>query len=399
MHSATRGEPHPAPAVVLGDLTLVRPLALADIPSVIVTSDPRDPALRSRHAWRGLVVPPWSGPTEAYALKALRRAGDAIVAQYGRRPLLIYGSDETLRFAHRHRAALDGSFALLLSDDRLVEDALDKQRFSLLASARAVLAPRTLRDDEPLEAAWQLGDEVILKPRRKDHVTPGLRSLLGDAKATVVPTSRLVDDPALAAERPAFVVQERLRCEPRDLLSFHGFVDPAGRLLASFVGRKVRTYPTTGGDSACIELVDDRRVAEEGGRIVERLGVRGPFKLDLLREQGTGRLVTLEVNLRYNLWHYLGAVNGVNLPLVAYRHLVSGVPSTRMVAERRVRWVDVDRDLKASREGGVATLAWLWSLARAPNVYELFAWDDPAPALRWFGDSLGRKLRAWRASA
>ncbi|MBM4357599.1 MAG: hypothetical protein FJ096_05755 [Deltaproteobacteria bacterium] len=388
-----------AGAMVLGDLTLVRPLALAGIESVVATYDPAEVTLSSRHVQRGLLLPPLSGPTEAHALKALCRAGDALAARAHPRPLLVYGSDEFLSFDDRHREVLDRSFAMLLSSPELTRTALDKQRFGRFARRQGIEVPDALEDHEPLVAARRLGHEVVVKPRDKGRLPAGLRAVLGDGKAAVVSVDHLLTDRNLYGERASLVVQRRLACAPEDLVSFHGFVARDGGLLASFVGRKLRTYPAVGGDSARIEILDDPRLAREATAILERLGVRGPFKLDLVRDRATGRLVTLEVNLRYNLWHHLGAVNGVNLLLVAHRHLVCGESVPAMTPTTRYRWIDIDRGDRSSRAEGVSIPAWLGSLAERRNVYEVFAWDDPLPAARWFGDVLRRKVRAWRASA
>lgn len=398
MRAARSFKPNRPPALVLGDLTLVRPLVIGGVEVVLATSEPDDPSLSSRHPSRRLLLPPLSGATESRALKALRRAGAALVAEDGSRPLLVYGSDATLEFVHRHRDALGEQFSLLLPRASLVEDTLDKQRFSRLASERGVIAPNTLSDDEPLEAAQAFGEEVVLKPRTKSSRSPRLTRLLGSAKAVVIPTGRLLTDPAIASERASFVIQRRIHFEVEDLVSFHGFADRESRVLASFVGRKLRTHPALGGDSASVDVVEDRAVADEGARVVASLGVQGPFKLDLVRERDTGRLLTFEANLRYTLWHYVGAVNGINLPLAAYRYLVDGVRVPRTHATPRVRWVNVHRDFKSSRESGEPLTSWMRSLIRGRRVYETFAWDDPLPALHWLGATLDRRWRKWCAS-
>ena len=91
-------------------------------------------------------------------------------------------------------------------------------------------------------------------------------------------------------------------------------------------------------------------------------------------------LTLLEINARFNLWHYLGAANGVNLPQVAYEYLVHRRLPLHAEARLRYRWVDLRYDWKA-RRAGIGTARWLWSLACAPKVYNVFAWRDPAPFL------------------
>jgi hypothetical protein len=93
------------------------------------------------------------------------------------------------------------------------------------------------------------------------------------------------------------------------------------------------------------------------------------------------------VNARFTLWSYLGAVHGVNLPQVAYEHLLGGeAPASRRFAPR-VRWLNFYRDYKSFKEqhksGELSFLRWGWSLVTSPKVYETFAWNDPAPFAWW----------------
>jgi predicted ATP-grasp superfamily ATP-dependent carboligase len=168
--------------------------------------------------------------------------------------------------------------------------------------------------------------------------------------------------------------------------SFHGFCASGGEVLEWFVGRKIRTFPALTGDSSYLCLARDDGLVALGRRIAAQLRLSGVFKMDFKRSCATGRFYLLEINTRFNLWHYLGAVNGVNLPRVAYDFLVEGRLPERSVAKTRARWLSLRYDWLAYRElkarGEITTAAWLWSLAQAPKVYDLFSWSDPLPLAR-----------------
>jgi predicted ATP-grasp superfamily ATP-dependent carboligase len=109
--------------------------------------------------------------------------------------------------------------------------------------------------------------------------------------------------------------------------------------------------------------------------VVRRIGLVGPCKLDVIRDVRAGRWVLLEVNARYNLWHYLGAVHGINLLKVAYDYLTGGAVETMRAYRPNVRWCNL----------------------------EAFAWDDPLPATRWLMQQVQSKVRGkvkgWHAMA
>src|SRR5206468_1375886 len=108
------------------------------------------------------------------------------------------------------------------------------------------------------------------------------------------------------------------------------------------------------------------------------------FKIDFKKNPSSGRFYMLEINARFNLWHHLGAVSGVNLPQVAYEFLVNGSAPVPADYSTRYKWVDLTLDRKAFRElrerHEITPARWLRSLL-TPKVYDVFSWTDPSPAL------------------
>ncbi|MBK8480990.1 MAG: ATP-grasp domain-containing protein [Proteobacteria bacterium] len=392
------------PAVVFGDMALVRPLALAGIPAILASTDPRDLARHSRHVVDFWPLPGLEGGAAALSARLLVEAAAPYVARYGRRLPVLYGSDESQSFVYAQRERLATGFSLLLQSDGLGEALLDKWRFAALARERGLLTPRTLATAEDL--AQHLDDlrpPLLIKPKRKVDWAAMQRELFGGTgKArTFRDAAALRADPIFRRHHDALVVQEYIPGGEARLFSFHGFADAASELLAWFCGRKVRTYPRTIGESALIELVERPALAALGRSLVARLGLCGPFKIDLIQDERSDAYYMLEVNARSSLWHYLGAVHGVNLPAIAHRYLTGGEPGTApMASAPRRRWVSAYRDYKAFRElqasGELSAAQWLRSLAERPLIFEAFAWDDPLPALAWAADfARGRLRRSW----
>lgn len=387
--------PSQPPAVVIGDLTLIRPHGMAGIPVIVATREPRDVALRSRYVRGACVLP----AEPRLAVRALLELGDRLHRALGRRVPLVYGSDRDLDLLYRHREALSQRYLFVLNEPDLCWSLLDKERFSRLCAEEGVRAPRTLGGGEDLSGLDALREPLLVKPRRKSGGKAAFKELLGaEAKARVFATRReLTEHPAFARLRGELVIQEYIDARATDLCSFHGFADEEGRLLASFCGRKLRTYPAFAGESSLVEVSLDEEVDAAGREIAERLGLRGPFKIDLARDAGSGELHALEVNARYTLWHYLGAAAGVNLPVVAYDLLVHGRrPEAPPRPSRPRRWLNLYRDWLAFREqrGDELTLAaWLRSVARPGAVYEAFAWEDPEPFAWWAGGMVRHALR------
>jgi predicted ATP-grasp superfamily ATP-dependent carboligase len=377
------------PAVLLGGLDMVRALGLAGIP-VLVASPERKPSMASRYCAGAILLPPMA-EREACA-QALARAGRELAARHGARVPLFYDNDDRLALVQDFRALLEPHFALLLNEPALADALLEKSRFQALAERAGLPVPRRLA----WETLGQVAAPVLVKPKTRtgwDASSIRLQLFAGKGKARVFASgAEARAHPLVAQLAPQLSFQEYVAGGDDAIWSFHGFAAPGGEVLEWFVGRKIRTYPALTGDSAYLRLARDGAVLAAGRDIAARLGLAGVFKMDFKRCAATGRLTLLEINARFNLWHYLGAANGVNLPKVAYDYLLHGTRPAHVEARLETRWLALRYDRRARREAGMGLLAWARSLAEAPKVYEVFSWTDPAPLLRHVADRWRERL-------
>jgi D-aspartate ligase len=392
------------PVMLLGGINIVRALGLAGIPAIVASSAPYTPAMSSRYAIGRCTLPPLA-QREAVVARLLR-VGEELTQALGTRAPLFYGDDDYLGIVQDFRTALAARYVFLVNDPPLARALHSKALFQALGERRGLPLPQRL-DWESLET---FDAPVLVKPRMKTHwASSGLQAKLfgGAGKARIFSSGRAAKQNAQVVRlREALAFQEYVPGDDRSLWSFHGFADERSELLASFIGRKIRTYPVLTGDSSYLELAHDEELERLGSEIVTKLRLKGPFKIDFKRHESSGRFYLLEINARYNLWHYLGAKNGVNLAAVAYAYLTCGERPEPMRARATYRWVAMDLDYRAFRESDLRWLAWLRSLLAAPKVYDLFSWRDPLPAvlgLREFATTaaprITRRVRRWLSTA
>ena len=143
------------------------------------------------------------------------------------------------------------------------------------------------------------------------------------------------------------LAQEMIPGPETKIESYHCYVDEKGTVVGEYTGRKIRTYPEALGHSTALTITNADDVAKLGRELVAKLNFSGVAKFDFKRAPD-GRLHLLEVNPRYNLWHYVGAVAGVNLPALVYGDLL-GLPRP---APKRARagasWCNITRDRLAA---------------------------------------------------
>jgi D-aspartate ligase len=363
-------------ALVMGDVDMVRALGMAGIPVAFFGRDD-EPARLSRHVRASL---PWIDPWERQ--DALVDALLAFARGQPQPPVLCPQTDATLLVASRHRERLAEHFRFTLADAELVEQLVDKSRFQLLAAEHALPVPRAQRlrpvPDAP-PPALEVPFPLVIKPLTR---TPDWSSLAGASKALHVrePGDFAAAWPELSQLTTELLAQQLIAGPESRIESFHVYVDESGAVAGEFTGRKIRTFPRDYGHSTSVEVVTLPDVAELGRDVVARLALKGVAKLDFKRDDG-GRLHLLEINPRFNLWHYPGAIAGVNLPALAYADLTGRERTPAATRPRRVAWVDPLQDMRAAHADGVSPPTWLRFLAGCRAICGL-AWADPAPFLR-----------------
>lgn len=361
-------------ACVLGDMDLVRPLGIAGIDCAIV-AEAGDPPRFSRFK-RAAVE--WASPWEQ-AEQLVKNLVDFGTTQ-AEPPVLFYESDGELLLVSRYRNRLSKFFRFVVPDQTLVEDLVDKERFQALAIRLALPVPaaRRLHPDlafhpEQLDLRYP----IIIKPltRRPElwrAVAPAGKALRIE---TVAELTKLW--PKLAASGIEVLAQELIEGPETRIESYHVYVDVRGEIVGEFTGRKLRTFPLEYGDSTALVTTTAPDVLALGRDLVQRIGLRGVAKFDFKRS-ADGTLFLLEINPRFNLWHHLGALAGVNLPALVYNDLTGHPRSSSVSAIPNLTWCRVWQDVKAARDLGLPLRNWLpW--AWRCEAKRLLAWDDPMP--------------------
>ncbi len=375
-------------AFVMGSMNLLRPVGLAGAPCVAVA--PRNaPTAHSRFT-RGVL--PWEDFSDRTELlvERLVRFGEA----QSEPPILLYEEDEHLLIISRYRETLGRVFRFVVADPDLVENLVDKNRFHDLAERMRLPVPATLHL-RPAETSvppdLDLAFPLIVKPAtRRDTVWREIGEL-GKARQVDDPAALRALWPQMAASGRNFLAQEIVAGPESRIESYHVYVDGQGEIAGEFTGRKIRTYPASYGHTTALTITDAQDVADLGRALTWRLNLRGVAKFDFKRAPD-GRLYLLEVNPRFNLWHFPGALAGVNLPALVYADL-AGLPRPASgFARAGVVWCNLLKDLAAARSMGVPLSAWApWALRC--EAKSGLSWDDPMPILR----KIAAFPKAWQA--
>jgi predicted ATP-grasp superfamily ATP-dependent carboligase len=381
-----------APVIIYGNggLNLLRCFSDSRLPVFVISPNASDCTFYSRYNQNSKVIAEARTSPEK-ALKQLLESGPTFPAK----PVIIYGDDAKLLLLSRYREQLTRYYRFLMPSASLVENLVGKAGFAELAERHQLPVPRTVLSgqlSDRREITRHLSFPCVLKPA--NHV--GWLQSAAIMQAGGLPQKMLRADNAAEFARmyqlirqftDDFVIQEYIAGGDDCIYSFHAYYNQQAQPLACFVGRKIRTYPKDSGVSTYLELVKEPQVIALGKEILRKLNFVGPVKIDFKRDRERQKFFMLEINARFNLWHYLGAACGVNLPQLAYCDL-TGAPIALPADYRTdVRWLSFGDDLRGflrsyHRDGDLSWREWLSSF-RGKKVYDIFSWRDPYPFLRY----------------
>jgi predicted ATP-grasp superfamily ATP-dependent carboligase len=356
----------------LNALGVVRSLAAGGMPIVVLGGRNGGAAMDSRHG-RKIAVADTGG-------EPLLEALSAIGGQSAERPVLFLTEEKSVRTVSGHRDLILSRFLIRLPDHERLMALMDKTPFQALAADQGFLIPRavSLRSDGDLADAAKLVFPCVLKPAKKDY-NYGARFQKAYVVADITEVQRLFKE--IAPVMSDLVVQEWIEGEDSDIYFCLVYIGDKGELVASFTGRKLRSWPPRiGGTASCISAPDH---AEELTRVTVDFfrvaGFSGMGSMEYKRDRRDGRFHMIEPTVaRTDFQEEVATVNGVNIPLAAYQY-ESGrkPPGVRPVAIPRL-WREpvTDKWARAQQskfpEDGI----------RHAVCDAYFRVDDPMPWLR-----------------
>jgi len=372
--------------VYIGGISLLRSFSKLPVNLILVARNKKDVVLFSREYDSSYVIAdPLKEPD-----KVINQLVD-IARQCDNAPVLYYAEDIMLLLISRNRERLQKYYKFLMPDTDLIENCADKLLFSELARKHDLPVPQGMcahKIENITDIENTIGFPCIVKPLLKEG-RPDLEKLVDGKpqKALLVKNHDELKNflEAVNHSKNNFILQEYISGGEDQIYSFHAYADENSKPIEYYVGKKIRTYPSTAGVSTSIELVENLEVVRLGTEILQKLKVKGPIKIDFKKDIVRNKLYLLELNLRYSLWNSLGTYCGINLIEVAYKYNCEIPYEPVRIYKTGILWLALRNDYRSFVEdyrpaGELTLISWLGSLMRA-RVYSVFSWRDPLPAI------------------
>lgn len=334
------------PVVVLGGgfngLGVVRSLGAAGVRRVyLADTDLRRAETHSRYA-QPLLMADLCG---VLLIEELLRLGKTRFA--GQQPVLILTQEQTVRTVAMAQEALRPLFRFLLPPGEVLETLMHKEGFDRVAAQTGLRVPRTVhvRDAAGIDAALALTYPLIVKPAVHD---PAYQSRFRKAyRVGEEGEARDLLDRILEM-LPDVVVQEWIPGEDSAIYFCLQQLSPTGKAEASFVGRKIRSWPpNVGGTASCTSASEAAELIETTARFFAQAGMRGLASMEYKRHAVTGEYVAIEPTVgRTDYQEEVATLNGVNLPFAYYRSVLGmdGDVHEAIGPDHRLIWRDRQAD-------------------------------------------------------
>ena len=304
-------------AVVVGSglnaLGIVRSLAAAKIPVLLLYSE-RDAAIYTRHAEKQRI--------ESTAGDALIHHLRAIGQQFQERLVLFLTEEKSVETVSERREEVLPYFFITLPEQEILAALMHKEGFQILANRFGSRIPQAvqLRGEADLERLVTLRFPCVLKPAVKDYAY-GARF----KKAYVVQTA----DEAAARFREIapvlsdLIVQEWIEGSDSDIYFCLQYIGADSKTVASFTGRKIRSWPPRiGGTASCTSAPEYHgELTAMTETFFRQAGFVGMGSMEYKRDPGDGQFYMVEPTVgRTDFQEEVATLNGTNIPLAAYCH-------------------------------------------------------------------------------
>lgn len=302
-------------AVVVGSglnaLGIVRSLAMAGVPVHLLYSDV-DAAVHSRFGSRQKIERTDGQVLVSSLLEIGKSTSD--------KPVLYLTEEKTVLTVSERRDELLPYFRIVLPAHDTLTALMHKQGFQQMAAELRSPIPQAvyLRTESNLSALAGLKYPCVLKPAVKDY---GYGAKFQKAYVVQTPDEAGQLYRQIAPTLSDLIVQEWIEGSDSDIYFCLQYIAVDGSTVASFVGRKIRSWPPRiGGTASCTAAPEyQEKLSALTTDFFRQVGFVGMGSMEFKRDPRDGEFYMVEPTVgRTDFQEEVASIHGVNIPLHAY---------------------------------------------------------------------------------
>jgi len=379
------------PAIIVGGglnaLGIVRSLGNEGVPLIVLCNDLKLPAMRSRFG-RKVFIPQLEGSSLIDNLLELTK-------EFSTPAILFVTEEKTVITVSEYRERLSTFFLIRLPQHERLMQLMHKQGFYELAEINNSPVPKTisLRSTDDLALVSKLKLPCILKPGKKDYAYGARFKKAYKVNSVSDITERYKEIQPVLSD---MVVQEWIEGADSEIYFCLQYIGKDGAIVSSFVGRKIRSWPPNiGGTASCTIADEGAQVLHETTRLFfQQVGFTGMGSMEYKRDNRDGLFYMVEPTVsRTDFQEEVATINGVNIPLAAYRYELGLPQLARHDLVSPSIWRDPLSDKWSLEEGNGAPD----KRSRSHIVFDAYwRWNDPLPWLDFMINRLVSRLASKR---
>jgi len=312
--------------------------------------------------------------------------------------LPYFTNEETLIPLSKERERVQKHTSLYLPPHETLKLASDKGLLMEFSKKHGIPCPMTYKPssvNEAVEYANQMGYPVVIKPTSSSNAR-GVNYCKNreELKEKWVQVEK---------EFPNTLLQEFIP-PGGGAMGFEALFNDRSELKASFIHKRIREFPITGGPSTLRESVEHPPVKEYGVKLLSLLGWQGVAMVEFRIDPRDGVPKLMEINPRFWGSLALSIASGVDFPYLLFKLVAEGdIPNVDKY-KVGVKCRHLLPDLRHLRQvmlhgpapGGKSRLATLLSFIPLVDGcwnYDVESIDDPGPSIYEFSEPFLKILR------
>ncbi|MFC2162157.1 ATP-grasp domain-containing protein [Candidatus Altiarchaeota archaeon] len=348
-------------------------------------------AFHSRYCDRRLTYPDPLADEKAFVEQIISiLAEDEYVLPY-------FTTEETLLPLSSARKDVEKLTHLPIPSHESLSMAADKGHLMKVAMDAGIPCPKTRFPsscEQAVEAGKELGYPLVMKPRQSSN-SRGLSYCKseGELRTNWEKTVKDFSNPILQEFIPP----------GGGAYGLEAIYNRDSEVRASFVHKRLREFPITGGPSTLRESVDHPKVRENGERLLSLLGWYGVGMVEFRQDPRDGIPKLMEINPRFWGSLALSVASGVDFPYLLYKMVAEGDIEPVKDYKLGVQCRHFMKDLRHLRHvlqygpapgvsGRLGTLASFLRLFGSDLHYDVISYSDPRPFVYEVRELLSRKL-------
>ncbi len=291
----------------------------------------------------------------------------------------------------KHRVKLERYYHIPMTDLKVTEILLNKQKFYQTLEKQGILHPRTFFPDDVSELesiSKEARYPCIVKPVHSESFRLEFNTKFFKAESS----QELIQEyRKVISKKQEVVIQEIIPGDAKHMCGFNAYYNKNFTPNGVFMYRRIREWPPVSGNGVLIENVGLPELEEIITPLVKKIKYYGIVDAEFKKDPRSGMFNLIEINPRCWMQVGLPLICDVNLPYIAYLDALGKDVKNITPKKEHSKWVfmfqDIPSSLRDMLNGDLSIKKWINSY-KGKKAYAIFAWTDPVPFLLGFARML-----------